>query len=193
MRGRIRRSLAAALLCGAGGCIQGEAERAVRVAGGDPDRGQELMHEYACGSCHVIPGVAAANSLAGPPLSHWAERHYIAGALWNTPESLIRWIMEPQEVEPGTAMPDMGVTEEEARHMAAYLFTLGDVYGLGPPHPFPKAWLERLMPKKHHRDPTQWSAPIDPEYPPGEKRKEKRDEPIPGAGSGETEGPRGPP
>jgi cytochrome c len=170
IRGRaVRRALAlGVLLCGAGGCIQGEAERAVTVAGGDPGRGRELVHEYACGSCHVIPGVAAASNLAGPPLTHWAERQYIAGALWNTPDNLIRWIMDPQVIEPGTAMPDLGVTEEEARHMAAYLFTLGDVYGLGPPHPFPKRWLEKLGAKP--QEPTPWSAPIDPEYPPKEKK-----------------------
>ncbi|HEV2149866.1 MAG TPA: c-type cytochrome [Longimicrobiaceae bacterium] len=168
-RARVRRGLAAGvLLCVVGGCIRGEGERAVAVAGGDPGRGRELVHEYACGGCHVIPGVAAASSLAGPPLTDWAERQYVAGALWNTPDNLIRWIMDPQAVEPGTAMPDLGVTEEEARHMAAYLFTLGDVYGLGPPHPFPKRWLEKLGAK--NREPTPWSAPVDPEYPPGEEK-----------------------
>ena len=169
LRRALRALAAGALLCGAGGCIQGEAERAVKVAGGDPARGRELVHEYACGSCHVIPGVGGAGSLAGPPLTHWTERQYIAGALWNTPENLVVWIVDPQAVEPGTAMPDMGVTEEEARHMAAYLFTLGDEYGLGPPHPFPRRWLEKLGAKIH--EPTPWSAPIDPEYPPEEKAK----------------------
>ncbi|PRY20191.1 hypothetical protein CLV70_12572 [Pseudosporangium ferrugineum] len=32
--------------------------------------------------------------------------------------------MDPQAVEPGTAMPDLGVTSTDARDIAAYLFTL---------------------------------------------------------------------
>jgi cytochrome c2 len=65
-----------------------------------------------------------AHSAVGPPLDRWAERHYIAGSLLNTPDNLIYWIRYPQAVEPGTAMPDLGVTEEDAAHMSAYLYTL---------------------------------------------------------------------
>lgn len=94
------------------------------VAGGIPREGSIAMQEYGCGTCHTIPGVPEADAEVGPPLTGWANRHYIAGALPNTPENLIYWIMNPQIVEPGTAMPDMGVTEPEARHMAAYLYQL---------------------------------------------------------------------
>ena len=172
----VRRAVGAGALVLVGGCIQGEGERAVEVAGGDPAVGRELVHEYACGSCHIIPGIGGATSVAGAPLTDWAERQYIAGALWNTPENLISWITDPQAIEPGTAMPDMGVTEEEARHMAAYLFTLGDVYGLGPPHPFPKSWLEKLGPGAKDREPTQWSSPIDPRYLPEDSRYRRPEE-----------------
>ncbi len=94
------------------------------VADGDPDRGVESLQAYGCGACHVIPGVPGAVSYVGPPLTDWAERHYIAGSLSNTPENLMLWLREPQTVEPGTAMPDMGVTEQAARDMSAYLYTL---------------------------------------------------------------------
>jgi hypothetical protein len=60
----------------------------------------------------------------GPPLTSFANRSYIAGQLVNSPDNLIRWIMDPQGVEPGTAMPDLGVIPEVARDMAAYLYTL---------------------------------------------------------------------
>jgi cytochrome c1 len=63
--------------------------------------------------------------MVGPPLNDWSERGYIAGELPNNAENLIRWIMDPQGVEPGTDMPNLGVTEEQARDIAAYLFTLG--------------------------------------------------------------------
>jgi cytochrome c len=94
------------------------------VPGGDIQRGQRLLVEYGCHSCHTIPGVREAKATVGPPLDDWADRHYIAGALANTPENLILWIQFPQSIEPGTAMPDMGVTDQDARDIAAYLFNL---------------------------------------------------------------------
>ena len=54
----------------------------------------------------------------------FARRAYIAGQLPNDPENLVRWIQDPQGVEPGTAMPNLGVTAAVARDMAAYLYTL---------------------------------------------------------------------
>jgi cytochrome c len=60
----------------------------------------------------------------GPPLTMFARRAYIAGQLTNQPDNLIRWIQNPQAVEPGTAMPNLGVIPEIARDMAAYLYTL---------------------------------------------------------------------
>jgi cytochrome c1 len=60
----------------------------------------------------------------GPPLNAWSERQYIAGNLQNQPDNLIAWIMNPQAIEPGTAMPNMNIDEQEARDIAAYLYTL---------------------------------------------------------------------
>lgn len=94
------------------------------VAGGDADQGQQTIAEYGCGACHLIPDVPGANATVGPPLTLWADRAYIAGALPNRPDNLIRWLMNPQEIEPGTAMPDLLVTEQDARDMSAYLYTL---------------------------------------------------------------------
>jgi len=104
-------------------CLGADA-RASTVPGGDVERGRLLMREYGCHTCHVIPGVPGANSLVGPPLTAWAERHYIAGALPNTPQELITWLQDPQAIEPGTAMPNLGATEQAARDMSAYLYTL---------------------------------------------------------------------
>lgn len=95
------------------------------VPGGDPKRGRlTLQSGYGCGACHVIPGVPGAIGKVGPPLTDWAERAFIAGNLPNTPENLVRWVRYPQAVEPGTAMPDLGVSEPDARDIAAYLYTL---------------------------------------------------------------------
>ncbi|MBX3013461.1 MAG: c-type cytochrome [Caldilineaceae bacterium] len=95
-----------------------------RVADGDPERGVQALRAYGCGACHAIPGVPGAVAYVGPPLDAWAERHYIAGTLVNTPDNLIQWLRDPQAIEPGTAMPNLAVTEQDARDMSAYLYTL---------------------------------------------------------------------
>jgi cytochrome c1 len=97
---------------------------ATSVPGGDPARGREAIGRYGCGSCHTIPGVTGANALVGPPLTSWAERAYIAGELPNDPGNLVHWIEDPQAVEPGTAMPFLGVSESDARDIASYLYTI---------------------------------------------------------------------
>ena len=94
------------------------------VAGGDPDSGKVALDRYGCTSCHTIPGIDDHRGTVGPPLDFWSRRTYIAGEVPNTPEYLIRWIQVPQAIEPGTAMPSLGVPEGTARHMAAYLYTL---------------------------------------------------------------------
>jgi cytochrome c2 len=90
---------------------------------GDWRRGRELMTRYGCGACHVIPGVGIQGQV-GPPLNRMAARAYIAGRLPNTPQDMIQWIRFPRSVDPGTAMPDLGVNDRDARDMAAYLYTL---------------------------------------------------------------------
>jgi cytochrome c1 len=99
------------------------------VAGGSVADGRRLIASYGCGACHAIPGIPGADALAGPPLDRFYERSYIAGQLANTADNLIQWIQDPQRIEPGTAMPNLGVSPDEARDMAAYLYhqpTLGD-------------------------------------------------------------------
>ncbi|MEU5789775.1 c-type cytochrome [Micromonospora purpureochromogenes] len=91
---------------------------------GRPDRGAELIAQYGCGSCHTIPGVNRADGLVGPPLTRFGARSYIAGQLPNNADNLQRWIADPQAVEPGTAMPNLGVTAIDAQDIAAYLYTL---------------------------------------------------------------------
>src|SRR5579884_956806 len=94
------------------------------VPGGDPRRGAEAIRAYGCGACHIIPGVPGARGGVGPSLAGFARHAYIAGKLANTPDNLARWIQHPQAVEPGIAMPDLGVSDADARDIAAYLYTL---------------------------------------------------------------------
>ena len=94
------------------------------VPGGDVEAGRQAIQSWGCGSCHTIPGVPGAHGKVGPKLEQMAEQTYIAGMLPNNPDNLIRWIMDPQEIQPGNAMPDTGVTETMARNMAAYLYSI---------------------------------------------------------------------
>lgn len=100
------------------------AARAHLLTGGDPARGFQLVQSYGCGSCHTIPRVPQASGQVGPPLSGIGGRVYIAGRLENRPQNLIAWIRHPRAVDPLTAMPELGVTEPQARDIAAYLYTL---------------------------------------------------------------------
>jgi cytochrome c2 len=94
------------------------------VPGGSAQRGSQRITEFGCIACHTIPGVKNAKGNVGPPLTRFGDRTYVAGMLRNTPANLVRWIREPQAVIPGNAMPNMGISEADARDIAAYLYTL---------------------------------------------------------------------
>ena len=91
---------------------------------GDPDLGKLALTQYACQSCHKIPGVIGSEVFVGRPLEGLARRRFIAGNLLNNQDNLIRWIRDPQSVYPETAMPNLGVSEKDARNISAYLLTL---------------------------------------------------------------------
>jgi cytochrome c len=93
------------------------------ITGGDPRAGRALIARYGCASCHEIKGIAHADSQVGPPLDEIRSRGYIAGVLPHNADNLIKWIRHPREVVPNTAMPELGVTQAEARDMAAYLYS----------------------------------------------------------------------
>jgi cytochrome c len=127
VRGRWRRVRGAAAVAGlalAAGCTQGAADSYRPVPGGDPARGRLALTNFGCAYCHVIPGINNGQGMVGPPLTAFARRGYIAGQVPNTADALVRWIENPQSIEPGTVMPNLGVADPVARDMAAYLYTL---------------------------------------------------------------------
>ncbi|HVF62445.1 MAG TPA: c-type cytochrome [Casimicrobiaceae bacterium] len=91
---------------------------------GDARRGVTAIHQYACVTCHVIPGIVGSSAPVGPPLAGIGSRTIIAGVLPNTRETMIRWLREPQLIRPQGAMPDLGVSAQDAADIAAYLATL---------------------------------------------------------------------
>lgn len=107
------------------GCEGGRSEYGeVVVQGGDASRAVAVIEDIGCGACHVIPGIDGARGTVGPPLTAWANRSFIAGRVPNKPENLIAWVMDAPSIEPQTAMPDLDLTEQQARDVAAYLYTL---------------------------------------------------------------------
>jgi cytochrome c2 len=90
---------------------------------GDPRRGESMFIQYGCGSCHALKNVRTATGSVGPPLDGIALRVIIGGHLSNTPGNMQKWIRDPQQVSPGTAMPDLNVGAEDARDMTAFLYT----------------------------------------------------------------------
>ncbi|HEY1735838.1 MAG TPA: c-type cytochrome, partial [Methylovirgula sp.] len=94
------------------------------VQDGNAKNGADLIVNHGCGSCHTIPGIHNADGLVGPPLSKIADRTVIAGIMPNTPSNMIAWVENPQAIVPGNAMPNLGLNDNEARDIAAYLYTL---------------------------------------------------------------------
>ncbi|HEX5236154.1 MAG TPA: c-type cytochrome [Silvibacterium sp.] len=125
LRGAVPVTLALCACGAVAGCNAGNALRPYQVAtGGNAEHGKELINSYGCGACHIVPGVQGARGLVGPPLLYFSQRTMIAGELPNTPDNLVRWIQNPKAVEPKTAMPNLGLSAEQANDIAAYLYTL---------------------------------------------------------------------
>jgi len=103
---------------------QARSQRPATATVGNVEAGRAAIQDKGCGSCHRIPGVRGATGLVGPPLDQMGRRSFIAGELANTQENMIRWVMDPQAVEPGTAMPDLDVSRGEAEDISAYLASL---------------------------------------------------------------------
>ncbi len=94
------------------------------VAGGDPERGRAIIEASACAACHVIPGIAWPQGELGPDLHGFADQALISGRFPNRPDVLQQWVRNAPSLAPDTAMPAMPISNEEARDVAAYLYTL---------------------------------------------------------------------
>jgi cytochrome c2 len=108
------------------GPVQAEAVEEKQVPAGDAARGRALVESgaYGCTSCHAIPGVRAPRGVVGPPLGGMARRAFVAGQLPNEPDVLVAFLQDPPALVPGTGMPDVRLGLDDARHVAAYLYTL---------------------------------------------------------------------
>jgi cytochrome c2 len=121
-----RTLLVLVLVCGfaAAACESRSVKEAQTLTGGSVSRGTAAIGKYGCAGCHTIPGIEGATATVGPPLIQVAVRQYLGGHLLNTPGNMVRWIQHPQAIDPSNAMPELGVTDQDAKDIAAYLYTL---------------------------------------------------------------------
>lgn len=107
--------------------VPAHAEAAASAAGPAPvdlPRAKQAIDHYLCLTCHRIPGLVGPHAPVGPSLEGIGARGVIAGRLPNTPANMQRLLREPHRIKPDGAMPDLGVSERDARDIAAYLATL---------------------------------------------------------------------
>lgn len=126
LTGLVAVSVAAAILSGATLYVQSRnlaTRQAEALTGGDASAGKVAYVGYGCGGCHAMTGAPGVQGEVGPPLDGIATRAHLAGRLPNSPSSMRRWLQHPQAIAPGSGMPELGVTNRDARDLAAYLYT----------------------------------------------------------------------
>ena len=85
--------------------------------------GKAVFAGSACVGCHTIKGVSA--GVLAPDLTHFGSRSMFAAGMWpTTPENVAEWVKDPQRLKPGVKMPTLGLTDEQAKAVAAYLVSL---------------------------------------------------------------------
>lgn len=76
-----------------------------------------------CAACHSVGG---AGGVVGPPLDEVRNR--------KTRDELLAWIADPQKIKPGTAMPQIDMTEAQRTEIVDFLLSLT---GTAPVPPVP--------------------------------------------------------
>jgi mono/diheme cytochrome c family protein len=95
-----------------------------RAATSTVDHGREVFLQGPCAVCHTIRGTRALATV-GPDLTHVASRTRIAGGLLeNTRGNLAGWILNPQNLKPGTKMPPTLLEAEDLHALLDYLESL---------------------------------------------------------------------
>jgi cytochrome c oxidase subunit 2 len=96
----------------------------------DVKEGRDLFANYGCINCHSIHGLNETKGipdrpLFGPDLTHLMSRETIGScSVLNTPANLLQWVDNPQKLKPECLMPDMQLTDDEAKKITDYLLTL---------------------------------------------------------------------
>lgn len=92
---------------------------------GSPEEGRLLFHATGCGGCHTLKNVSSATGVAGPNLDNVVLRPTLAGeVIPMTFQTLSLFLIDPPRVDPGSSMPNVGLTADQARDIAAFLYSL---------------------------------------------------------------------
>lgn len=119
-----RRAPALALVCIALAACNGPPDRTPTLGDADVARGRQLVVDKGCVACHAFPDVKWPRGRLGPSLDGFGRQGLIAGRLPNQPGVLMQFIRNAPAQTPGTAMPAIPMTDQEARDVTAYLLQL---------------------------------------------------------------------
>lgn len=84
-------------------------------------RGRAAAVKLGCGACHAMPGIDWPRGRVGPSLDGFADRGLIAGKLPNRPDTLARFVRDAPALVPGTGMPAIAMSDDDASDLAAWL------------------------------------------------------------------------
>jgi cytochrome c2 len=102
-----------------------KAQAPVPAATSQVAQGGQLITQYGCNVCHIVPGIEGPQGSLGPSLAGVASRPTLSeGTVQNTPANLARFIQNPGSLNPQSSMPPVGITDAEAQAIAEYLLTL---------------------------------------------------------------------
>ncbi|HET7743346.1 MAG TPA: cytochrome c oxidase subunit II [Gaiellaceae bacterium] len=88
------------------------------------ERGQQVFLGSSCVYCHRIAGTNASGTI-GPDLTHLASRRALGAAtIPNSRGYLAGWILDPQHLKPGIAMPGTAMNGQELQDLLDYLESL---------------------------------------------------------------------
>lgn len=102
----------------------GPPDRTPTVGDADVATGRRLVTDKGCVACHTFPDVKWPRGGLGPSLHGFARQGLIAGQLPNQPGVLMQFVRNAPGLVPGTAMPAITMSDQEARDVTAYLLTL---------------------------------------------------------------------
>ncbi|MES2841328.1 MAG: c-type cytochrome [Pseudomonadota bacterium] len=112
------------LACISLAACDGPPDRTPTLGDADAAKGRLLVTEKGCVACHTFPDVKWPRGGLGPSLHDFARQGLIAGRLPNQPGVLMQFVRNAPGLVPGTAMPAITMTDQEARDVTAYLLTL---------------------------------------------------------------------
>ncbi len=113
-----------ALVCFSLAACDGPPDRTPTLGDASAEAGLRLVTEKGCVACHTFPDVKWPRGGLGPSLQDFARQGLIAGRLPNQPGVLMQFVRNAPGLVPGTAMPAISMTDQEARDVTAYLLTL---------------------------------------------------------------------